>query len=141
MLACVHARAWHAEVIVVNDGSVDCTADIVREYAARDSIVRLMENKRNAGKGCAVHNGVLAAEGEIVMFTDADLSAPIEEAERLFAAIEDGADVAIGSRWLDRSRQTIHQPLYRQIFGRMFNGVTRAVMGLTRSVMALRSPR
>ena len=130
VLACVHARAWHAEVIVVNDGSVDCTADIVREYAARDSIVRLMENKRNAGKGCAVHNGVLAAEGGIVMFTDADLSAPIEEAERLFAAIEDGADVAIGSRWLDRSRQTIHQPLYRQIFGRMFNGVTRAVMGL-----------
>jgi dolichyl-phosphate beta-glucosyltransferase len=130
VLACVHARAWRAEVIVVNDGSLDCTADIVREYAARDGIIRLMENKRNAGKGCAVHNGVLSAEGEIVMFTDADLSAPIEEAERLFAALEDGADVAIGSRWLDRSRQTIHQPLYRQIFGRMFNGVTRAVMGL-----------
>jgi hypothetical protein len=64
------------------------------------------------------------------MFTDADLSAPMEEAERLMAALAAGADVAIGSRWMDRTRQTIHQPLYRQFFGRCFNWVTRAVMGL-----------
>ena len=64
------------------------------------------------------------------MFTDADLSAPMEEAERLIAAIADGADVAIGSRWMDRTRQTIHQPLYRQFFGRCFNWVTRTIMGL-----------
>jgi len=64
------------------------------------------------------------------MFTDADLSAPMEEAERLMAAIDEGADVAIGSRWLDKQRQTIHQPLYRRFFGRCFNWVTRRVMGL-----------
>ncbi len=89
-----------------------------------------MSNPGNRGKGYSVRNGLLQAAGEIVMFTDADLSAPIEEAERLFAAIVDGADVAIGSRWLDRTRQTIHQPLYRRVFGRCFNGVTRLVMGL-----------
>jgi hypothetical protein len=64
------------------------------------------------------------------MFTDADLSAPMQEANLLMAAIEDGADVAIGSRWLDKTRQTMHQPMYRRFFGRCFNGVTRTVMGL-----------
>ena len=73
---------------------------------------------------------LLQAAGDIVMFTDADLSSPMEEAERLIAALNDGADVAIGSRWMDRTRQTIHQPLYRQFFGRCFNWVTRTVMGL-----------
>ena len=70
------------------------------------------------------------ALGDIVMFTDADLSAPIDEAERLFAAIADGADIAIGSRWLESGRQTHRQPLYRQFFGRCFNAVCRMVMGL-----------
>ena len=65
-----------------------------------------------------------------MMFTDADLSSPIEETERLLAAIRDGADIAIGSRWLDKGRQTKHQPWYRQMFGRCFNAVTRLVMGL-----------
>ena len=77
-----------------------------------------------------MRSGVLQALGDIVMFTDADLSAPMEEAEGLFAAIADGADIAIGSRWLERNRQSIRQPVYRQILGRCFNGVTRAVMGL-----------
>jgi dolichyl-phosphate beta-glucosyltransferase len=65
-----------------------------------------------------------------VMFTDADLSAPMEEAERLFDALRQGADIAIGSRWLDRERQVLKQPIYRQFFGRCFNGVTRLIMGL-----------
>jgi glycosyltransferase involved in cell wall biosynthesis len=73
---------------------------------------------------------MLAARGEVALFTDSDLSAPIEEAERLFAAIAEGADIAIGSRWLQRDRQTQRQPLYRQFFGRCFNDVTRTVMGL-----------
>jgi glycosyltransferase involved in cell wall biosynthesis len=90
----------------------------------------LVENPGNRGKGYSVRSGILQASGDVVMFTDSDLSAPIEEAERLFAAIAAGADIAIGSRWLERGRQTHRQPLYRQFFGRCFNAVTRAVMGL-----------
>lgn len=126
----VRAHGWSAEVIVVNDGSTDETADMVRTFAAKAPEVRLMENPRNSGKGYSVRNGLLHAQGEIVMFTDADLSAPMEEAERLFAAIAGGADIAIGSRWLATSRQTHRQPLYRQFFGRCFNALTRAVMRL-----------
>jgi dolichyl-phosphate beta-glucosyltransferase len=130
VLACIRSRGWFAEVVVVNDGSRDQTADIVREFAARAPEIRLLENPGNRGKGYSVRHGLLESFGEIVMFTDADLSAPIEEAEGLFAALRDGADIAIGSRWLERTRQTIRQPLYRQFFGRCFNAVTRAVMGL-----------
>jgi len=130
VLDCVHSFSWNAEILVVNDGSSDNTATIVEGFSARNPIVRLINNPRNRGKGYSVRNGMLQAAGEIVMFTDADLSAPMEEAELLFSAIHKGADIAIGSRWLERKRQTIQQPLYRQFFGRCFNAVTRMVMGL-----------
>jgi glycosyltransferase involved in cell wall biosynthesis len=130
VVQCVRSSGWSAEVIVVDDGSRDTTADVVRAFAETAPEVRLIQNPGNRGKGFSVRNGILQALGEIVMFSDADLSAPIEEAERLFAAIAGGADIAIGSRWLERTRQTIRQPLYRQFFGRCFNGVTRMVMGL-----------
>src|ERR1700761_1237374 len=114
----VRERAWHAEVLVVNDGSTDSTAAIVQACAQQHPEVRLLNNQENRGKGFSVRQGVLNAVGEIVMFTDADLSAPMEEAERLFDALRKGADIAIGSRWLQRKRQTHKQPLYRQLFGR-----------------------
>jgi len=130
VVRCVHERDWHAEILVVNDGSRDRTASIVEEFAQVHPEVRLLNNDRNRGKGFSVRHGVLHAVGEIVMFTDADLSAPMEEAELLFAALRQGADIAIGSRWLERNRQTLKQPLYRQFFGRCFNAITRLVMGL-----------
>jgi glycosyltransferase involved in cell wall biosynthesis len=130
VVACVHQRGWSAEVVVVDDGSRDQTADLVRAFAKDHPEVRLLQNPGNHGKGYSVRNGILHSFGEVVMFTDADLSAPIEEADGLLAAIAAGADIAIGSRWLERARQTIRQPFYRQFFGRCFNGVTRAVMGL-----------
>jgi glycosyltransferase involved in cell wall biosynthesis len=130
VVACIHERGWNAEVVVVDDGSRDQTAEIVRAFAQNHPEIRLLQNPGNHGKGYSVRNGVLHSLGETVLFTDADLSAPIEEAEGLFAAIAAGADIAIGSRWLDRGRQTIRQPLYRQFFGRCFNAVTRAVMTL-----------
>jgi glycosyltransferase involved in cell wall biosynthesis len=130
VMECVQERGWQAEVLVVNDGSRDRTAAIVEAAAERYPNLRLIHNPGNRGKGYAVRNGILQARGKIVMFTDADLSAPMEEAERLFAALENGADVAIGSRWLDRSRQTLKQPIYRRFFGRCFNWLTRLVMNL-----------
>ncbi len=130
VVGCIRRRGWSAEVVVVDDGSRDQTAELVRAFAANAPEVRMLENPGNRGKGYSVRHGIIQSLGEVVMFTDADLSAPIEEAEDLFAAIAGGADIAIGSRWLERTRQTIRQPLYRQIFGRCFNAVTRAVMGL-----------
>jgi glycosyltransferase involved in cell wall biosynthesis len=130
VLSCVAERAWDAEVLVVDDGSKDDTAAIVQRWMAQHPRLHLVQNPGNKGKGYSVRNGLLQAAGDIVMFTDADLSAPMEEAERLLDAIAEGADVAIGSRWMDRTRQTIHQPLYRQFFGRCFNWVTRTIMGL-----------
>ncbi len=130
VLSCVRERQWDAEVLVVDDGSKDDTAAIVSRWAERHGNLHLIQNSGNRGKGYSVRNGLLQASGQVVMFTDADLSSPMEEAELLLAAIADGADVAIGSRWLDKTRQTIHQPLYRQFFGRCFNWITRTVMGL-----------
>ncbi len=130
VLAWVTSHPWESEVLVIDDGSTDNTASIMHRWMASRSSLHLIQNPGNRGKGYSVRNGLLQASGEIVLFTDADLSAPIEEAQHLIEAIEAGADVAIGSRWLDRQRQTIHQPLYRRFFGRCFNWVTRKVMGL-----------
>jgi dolichyl-phosphate beta-glucosyltransferase len=127
---CIRERGWDAEVLVVDDGSIDNTASLVEAWARRHPEVRLIRNGQNRGKGYSVRNGMLRAAGEIVMFTDADLSSPIEEAERLFAAIHSGADVAIGSRWLIGKRIVHKQPLYRRIFGRCFNALTRSIMRL-----------
>src|SRR5271156_2082508 len=130
VLSCVAEQGWDAEVLVVDDGSTDDTAVIVQRWMTKHPRLHLVKNPGNKGKGYSVRNGLLQAAGDVVMFTDADLSAPMEEAERLIAAIAGGADVAIGSRWMDRTRQTIQQPLYRQFFGRCFNWITRTVMGL-----------
>lgn len=130
VISCIRAKGWAAEVVVVDDGSDDGTADVVRAFALRAPGVRLLQNSGNCGKGYSVRHGILQALGEVVMFTDADLSAPIEEAQGLFDAIAAGADIAIGSRWLERQRQTIRQPRYRRFFGRCFNAVTRLVMRL-----------
>ena len=130
VLAYVDARAWDAEVIVVNDGSRDNTADIVRLFEKKSPTLRLVENPGNRGKGYSVRNGMLSARGRIVLFSDADLSSPIEEAPKLFEALEAGADIAIGSRWLRAQTQTQRQPLHRQLFGRIFNLILRVTLGL-----------
>jgi glycosyltransferase involved in cell wall biosynthesis len=130
VLECVDARHWDAEILVVDDGSSDETVAIVQRWMSHHPRLHLVKNPGNRGKGYSVRNGLLQSAGDIVMFTDADLSAPIEEAERLFDAIDAGADVAIGSRWLDKQKQTVHQPIYRRFFGRCFNWVTRRVIGL-----------
>jgi glycosyltransferase involved in cell wall biosynthesis len=115
---------------VVNDGSSDDTAQIVREYGKLHPQVVLLENPGNRGKGYSVRNGMLHADGDICLFTDADLSSPITEAAKLFEALAGGADIAIGSRWLRPELQTERQSLLRQAFGRIFNLVLRVILGL-----------
>lgn len=130
--AYVQPREWELlEVIVVDDGSSDGTAAIVREYAARFPALRLLQNPGNRGKGYAVRHGMLAAKGEWRLVTDSDLSSPIEELEKLVAAARQaGAVVAIGSRAVDRSLVSVHQPLGRELSGRFFNLVMRLLTGL-----------
>ena len=130
VLAFVHQQGWDSEIIVVDDGSRDNTAEIVKAYAQKDGIVRLLQNPGNRGKGYAVRNGVVHAHGDIVLFTDADLSAPIEEAPKLLQALDEGADVAIGSRWLRSELQTRRQSLLRQGLGRVFNLLLRMLLRL-----------
>jgi dolichyl-phosphate beta-glucosyltransferase len=130
ILAHMQSQGWNAEVLVVNDGSTDDTAQIVRSYAAQNPALHLVENPGNHGKGYSVRNGMLQANGEVILFSDADLSSPIQEADKLFAAVNGGADIAMGSRWLRTELQTQRQPLYRQLFGRIFNLALRIILGL-----------
>jgi dolichyl-phosphate beta-glucosyltransferase len=130
VLAYVREQRWNAEIIVVNDGSRDRTMEVVRGFAERHAELRVLENPGNRGKGYSVRNGMRSALGEILLFSDADLSSPIEEAPKLLHAISEGAEIAIGSRWLRSELQTERQPWYRQIFGRLFNVVLRLVLGM-----------
>jgi glycosyltransferase involved in cell wall biosynthesis len=130
VLAYVRRQGWDAEVIVVNDGSRDNTAELVRAFAAKDPVLRLVENPGNRGKGYSVRHGILSARGDVVVFSDADLSSPIEEMPKLLGALAAGADIAIGSRWLRAELQTQRQSPLRQVFGRVFNLLLRIILGL-----------
>lgn len=119
------------ELLVVDDGSRDRTAEVVRQAAAADARIRLLQNPGNRGKGYAVRHGMQQARGEWVLFTDADLSAPIEDFDRLEDAVQrENADGAIGSRAVDRSLVLKHQPPFREFSGRVFNLAMRLVTGL-----------
>ena len=126
-----HGSFSFHEVIVVDDGSRDSTARVAEEFARKNACVRLARNPGNRGKGYAVRNGMLEAKGEWILYTDADLSTPIAEIEKLCrAAREQAAAIAIGSRAVDRSLVEVHQPALRELSGRAFNLVMRAVTGL-----------
>jgi glycosyltransferase involved in cell wall biosynthesis len=121
------ASPWEfAEVVVVDDGSTDDTVQV-----ARDAGVRVLQNPGNRGKGYSVKHGMLEAKGEWALFTDADLSSPIGEVEKLWSAlVREPAQVAVGSRAVDRSLVGVHQPWLREAVGRVFNAAMRLVTGL-----------
>jgi len=129
VLSYVSRNGWDSEVIVVDDGSRDQTRDLVRSYFQGHPQLRLLENGQNRGKGYSVRHGMQEARGEIVLFTDADLSAPIEEADKLLAALQDH-DIALGSRALDRSMIEVHESPFREFAGIVFNRIVRIVLRL-----------
>ena len=120
-------QPFTAEILVVDDGSQDGTAATVRALDAALPPVRLLRNGRNRGKGFSVRQGFLHADGEYLLFSDADLSTPIEEVEKLFVALNEPCDIAVGSRALPESRVEVHQPHYREYLGRLFNRCVQTV--------------
>jgi glycosyltransferase involved in cell wall biosynthesis len=119
------------EIIVVDDGSTDTTVQVAEEWSGKIPRLKVLKNGRNRGKGYSVRHGMLEARGRVAVFTDADLSSPIEELPKLLAAISAGSDIAIGSRAVDRSLIEVHQSPYRELAGIIFNEFVRLFTGLT----------
>jgi dolichyl-phosphate beta-glucosyltransferase len=117
------------EVIVVDDGSTDRTAAVAESYRREIPSLRVVANGENRGKGYSVRHGMLESQGRLVLFTDADLSAPIKEADKLLAPLADH-DIAIGSRALDRSLIFARQSPFREFAGIVFNTIVRAILRL-----------
>lgn len=116
------------EVILVDDGSTDLTVDVAEAAAAGNTRFKVIKAPQNEGKGSAVRRGVLAATGDYILFSDADLSTPIEESHKLVGALVEGYDVAIGSREHAQSSIDEHQPWYRERMGKTFNFLVRILL-------------
>jgi glycosyltransferase involved in cell wall biosynthesis len=118
-----------AEVLVVDDGSKDRTAAVAESFRSKIPSLRLVPNGVNKGKGYSVRHGMQEARGRVALFTDADLSAPIEETGKLIEALESN-DVAIGSRAMDRSLISVHESPFREFAGIIFNKIVRMILWL-----------
>ena len=123
----LESQAKPFEIIVVDDGSSDDTGAVARDFAEASPVVRVIDYERNRGKGYAVRQAVGVSRGLYVAFSDADLSAPIGELDKLFAAADMGYDIAIGSRAVDGSKLVVRQPLYRELGGKALNLVIQCL--------------
>jgi dolichyl-phosphate beta-glucosyltransferase len=125
-------KNYRSEIIIVDDGSYDNTRDVVKEIAQENPNVRLLENGVNRGKGYSVKTGVSDSHGKIILFSDADLSTPIQEVSNLEYWLHNGYDIAIGSRALTGSEILVRQPRYRECMGKIFNRLVQllAVSGI-----------
>lgn len=112
------------EIIVVDDGSTDNTTAIITKEFPNVNLIKL---GKNSGKGAAIRKGMLSANGNFILFCDADLSTPIYEIDKLSAKLNNGFDIAIGSRALDPSLIKLHQPFYREFMGKTFNKIVQVL--------------
>ncbi len=128
--AYINTSKRDTEVLVVDDGSTDATVAAAEGMRDKLPAMRIISNGVNRGKGFSVRHGMLEAHGRIALFTDADLSAPIEEADKLLAAVENRYDVALGSRAINRSLISARQSRFREFAGIVFNTVVRLCLRL-----------
>lgn len=124
ILAFLRKQPYEAEIIISDDGSRDRTLQLAREKLKKH-IHQILITPKNRGKGSAVKRGMLAASGKYLLFTDSDLSTPIEEVRRFLRHLESGADIVIGSRALEDSRVEIHQGFLREMMGKIYNRIAR----------------
>jgi len=128
--AYLSTQPYSHEIIVVNDGSRDHTAEVVQGLFPFIKNLRLIDNAINHGKGWVVRQGMLEAQGEILLFTDADNSTSVDQVEKMFPEFERGCEVVIGSRRVPGAVIAVHQSFLRENIGRVFNVIVRILAGL-----------
>lgn len=126
--AYLDSKGYPYEVLAVDDGSKDSTTGIIDSFSSKNKKIRLLKNPRNMGKGYSVRRGFLEARGEYVCFTDADLSTPIEEVEKLLKWLKSGFDIAIGSRSIAGSNVEVRQKRWRELMGKTFNFLVQSII-------------
>jgi len=127
MIRYLEGKKYSYEIIIVNDGSTDGTGEIAQKYSQIRKNIRILTNDTKKGKGYSVKRGMLDGDGKYLLFSDSDMSTPIEEEEKLIGWLGQGYDIAIGSRSMKESRIIVHQAWHREMMGKIFNKFVRLI--------------